>query len=548
MITNPIIPGFAPDPSIIRVGDDYYIATSTFHLNPGICIYHSTDLAHWEMIDHGLKQSEVDLRGTNTPAGIWAPHLSYDVATKKYWLAYSHMLNMEGREFNADNYAISADNIHGPWSKPVYLGSLGFDPSLFHDTDGRHYMTILEWETRDGYRHPGHIVIQEMNLDTGEFIGQEVRVTQGFTTRGCAEAPQIYKHDGAYYLMLASGGTGYAHGVEIGRAQNIFGPYEPNPTLEPIITSAPEHIFSLGNPDAGHFEAYNPHSRLQKSGHGSLVETSDGEWYIAHLMSRPLPGTMLNPLGRETSLQKMRWNPDGWLEMADGSNLAKDRTPGLAGIDYSQPIDHSFSADFSQPELDVHWMTPYREQDVTWVTQQNGQLQIKGENSFFSRMNPAMVTVAATAFDFTMETEVAFQPTHYSQSAGMLMYYDAQNWLYARLYFSESLQSIALGILQAKNGERIEYVHDRVAIPNGQVKLRFATENGHTSIGYAVADHWQLLASTIDTSYLSDEGVGGSEGEIGGFTGLLCGLGAVDAYRHTSKATFNYFKMINNEE
>ena len=107
-------------------------------------------------------------------------------------------------------------------------------------------------------------------MENGEVLGQWKRVTQGFTTRGCAEAPQIYKHAGYYYLLLASGGTGYAHGVEIGRSKSIMGPYEPHPTGEPIITSSPRHLFSLGDPDAGHFEMYNPNSLIQKAGHGSL--------------------------------------------------------------------------------------------------------------------------------------------------------------------------------------------------------------------------------------------------------------------------------------
>ena len=302
IICNPIIPGMAPDPSILRVGDDYYLATSTFHWLPGIPIYHSRNLADWELLTHVLKGTEVNLRGTHTPAGIWAPHLSYDAQAKKYWLVFCHMKNMAGREFNAESYAMSADDITGPWSDPVYLTSIGFDPSLYHE-DGHHYLAILEWETRSGYQAPGTIVMAEVDLRTGKLVDGWHRITNGFTTRGCVEAPQIYKHGAYYYMLAASGGTGYAHGVEMGRAEKIFGPYEPNPTGEPILTSSPRHLFSLGDPDAGHFEMYNPKSLMQNAGHGSLVETQEHEWYIAHLMARPLPGTKLNPLGRETALQ-----------------------------------------------------------------------------------------------------------------------------------------------------------------------------------------------------------------------------------------------------
>ncbi len=280
-IENPVIPGMAPDPSIIRIGEDYYIATSTFHWQPGIQIFHSRDLANWQLVGHVLVRNEVELRGTNTPAGVWAPHLSYDEQEKKFWLVYCHMQNMAGREFNADTYAMWSEDITGQWSKPIYLSSIGFDPALYHE-DGRHYLSLLEWETRTGYQKPGHLVLAEADLANGSIKGKWHRLTTGFTTRGCVEAPQIYKHEDWYYLLAASGGTGYAHGIEMGRARDIYGPYEPNPSGEPIITSSPGHLFSLGDPDAGHFEMYNPHSLMQKAGHGSLVETTTGEWYMAH--------------------------------------------------------------------------------------------------------------------------------------------------------------------------------------------------------------------------------------------------------------------------
>lgn len=276
-ITNPIIPGMAPDPSIIRVGGDYYIATSTFHWTPGVQLFHSKDLANWRLIGYALQDSPVDLRGTNTPAGIWAPHLSYDSATGRFWLAYSHMLNMAGREFCADSFAIWSTSIDGGWSDPIYLTSIGFDPALFHDDDGKHYASILEWESREGYQHPGHIVIAEVDPAQGGIVGDWHRVTHGFTTRGAAEAPQLYRHGDYYYLLIAAGGTGYAHGVEVGRSRTVFGPYEPHPSGEPIITSSPQHLFSLGNPDAGQFQMLNPDSPIQKSGHGSLVETEAGQ-------------------------------------------------------------------------------------------------------------------------------------------------------------------------------------------------------------------------------------------------------------------------------
>lgn len=544
-VQNPIIPGMAPDPSILRVGDDYYIATSTFHWKPAIQIFHSNDLANWQLLTYALSNGDVDLQGTNTPAGIWAPHLSYDEKNKKFWLAFCHIQNMAGREFNAESYVMSADQITGPWTKPTYLTSIGFDPSLFHDEDGKHYVAVLEWETREGYQAPGHIVIAEVELPSGK-VGQWHRVTTGFTTRGCVEAPQIYKHGDYYYLVLASGGTGYAHGVEIGRSKKIFGPYEPNPSGEPIITSSPHHLFSLGDPDAGHFEMYNPNSKLQKSGHGSLVETPDGHWYVAHLMSRPLPGQKLNPLGRETSLQEMKWNEDGWLEMADGSNLAKEKVtiPGNVKQDLrSFDIDDHFAGD----QYDKRFMTPYHDQSSDWVKVKDGQLLISGRNSFFSQVSPSIMGTRATSLNYDLQTKVTFKPEHYSETAGAGLYYDANNWFYVRLCQSDDEQQTVLRILQAKQGARSDYYFDEVPVPDNSAEIKLHYEFGQVTAFYRLSenDEWQQLGGEYDLAYLSDEGVNGEPGEIGGFTGLFNFIGAVDAYQHQSFGQFSYYTVKN---
>jgi hypothetical protein len=545
VIQNPIIPGMAPDPSILRVGDVYYIATSTFHWQPGIQIFESRDLANWQLVSYALQRGEAELRGTKTPAGIWAPHLSYDAETKRYWLVYSHMLNMAGREFNADSYAMYASSVHGPWSKPVFLTGIGFDPALYHE-NGKHYVTILEWENRARYQAPGHIVIAETNLEHGGIIGSWKRVTQGFTSRGCAEAPQLYKHGDYYYLIIAAGGTGYGHGVEIGRSKDIFGPYEPHPSGEPIITSSPRHLFSLGNPDAGHFEMYNPHSAMQKAGHGSLVETTTGEWYISHLMSRPLKGHLLNPLGRETSLQKMRWTADGWLEMADGSNLAKLEVEGMKGMDVVQNRNTDIYDTFDGT-YDIRFMTPYRQQDESWVSakERPGFLRIHGENSLFSQMNPAIMATRATSFSYALETHVEFHPEHYSETAGVGLYYDANNWVYLCLTYSEEYRSTILTVLQAKLGHKIEYPYQRVPVPGGSAALKIVYESGCTSAYYRTDSDWTLLIDGLDVLYLSDEGVNGEPGEIGGFTGLFNFIGAVDACQRKSFADFAYYKVTN---
>ncbi|WEV45258.1 family 43 glycosylhydrolase [Streptococcaceae bacterium ESL0687] len=546
-IQNPIMAGMVPDPSAIRVGEDYYVATSTFHWTPGVPIFHSKDLANWELVTNVLTGGEIDLRGTDTPAGIWAPNLSYDEVTKKFWMTYCQMVNMSGREFNANTYTMWADEITGPWSEPQYVTSIGIDPSLFHDEDGKKYLAVLEWESRVGYPSPGRVVIAEYDAENGQIIGDWKRVSSGFTTRGCVEAPYIWKRNGYYYLILASGGTGYGHGVEIGRSKDIFGPYEAHPSMEPILTSSPAHLFSLGDPDAGHFEMYNPHSRLQKSGHGSLVQTPTGEWYMFHLMSRPLEGKLLNPLGRETSIQEMTWTDEGWLEMKDGSNLAKEfvQIPYEVTLPSTQKDD--INENFGGAEISGRFMTPYHFKNNDWVKQVNNKLEIYGRDSLFSKVTPSIMGTRASSFDYEVETRLTFKPDHYSQKSGLGLYYDANDWLFAHLTYSEQYDMIMLSLSQARLGERIEYIHDNVAVPEGEVSLKIAYKNAIATVFYRIKeeDEWVVLMADLDVDYLSDEGVNGTPGEIGGFTGLVNFMGSVDSYQHKSCGQFDYYRVSN---
>ena len=128
------------------------------------------------------------------------------------------MHSTAARYFDVDNYVVSASTMEGPWSPPVYLNSVGFDPSLFHDDDGRHWLVALEWDPRTGYEHPGAIVLDEYDPQLGRLVGESRRIYRGGSNRGCLEAPHLYRHDGQYYLMAAEGGTGYAHGVTLARS------------------------------------------------------------------------------------------------------------------------------------------------------------------------------------------------------------------------------------------------------------------------------------------------------------------------------------------
>ena len=267
MIQNPIFKGFNPDPCICRKNDDYYAAVSSFEWFPGIPVYHSRDLKNWELYTHVLTDDkEVELRKLPSAKGIWAPCLTYCEAEDLFYVVYGVMNSMNARYFDVDNFLITAKDIRGPWSRPVYLNSAGFDASLFHDDDGRKYVVSLEWETREGYEKPGEICMVEYDPEKQEVMGHVKRIWRGGTDRGCIEAPHLTKRGEYYYIMCAEGGTGYNHCVTMGRSKNVWGPYEKDP-MNPIVTSQPGESYERHDPDHLKPKYYNPDSILQKSGH-----------------------------------------------------------------------------------------------------------------------------------------------------------------------------------------------------------------------------------------------------------------------------------------
>jgi xylan 1,4-beta-xylosidase len=284
VISNPILRGFNPDPSIVRVGDDFYVATSTFEWFPGVLVHHSRDLVHWRLLARPLDRlSLVDMRGDPPSGGIWAPCLTFSDGL--FHLIFTDVKSFRGAFKDTHNYLATAPSIQGPWSDPIYLNSSGFDGSLFHDADGRKWFVNMLWDHRKDRNRFGGILLQEYDPARRRLVGPIRNIFAG-TSLGVTEAPHLYRRGEWYYLMTAEGGTSYSHAVTLARSRRIEGPYEVDPA-NPILTSA-------GRPELD----------LQKAGHASLVETQTGEWYMVHLCGRPLRPRKLCPLGRETAIQR----------------------------------------------------------------------------------------------------------------------------------------------------------------------------------------------------------------------------------------------------
>lgn len=538
MIQNPILPGFHPDPCICRKGDDYYLAVSTFEWFPGIPVYHSKDLKHWELLTHVLTDDEkVDLKKLPSAKGIWAPCLTYCEAEDMFYVVYGVMNSMNARYFDVDNYLICSKNIEGPWSEPVYLHSAGFDASLLHDEDGRKWIVSLEWETREGYEKPGAICLAEYSSEKKEIIGYPKRIWSGGTDRGCIEAPHLTRKNGWYYIMCAEGGTGYNHCVTMGRSKKIWGPYEKD--LEnPIVTSAPGISNERHDPDHLKPQYYNPDSLLQKSGHGSYVETQNGEVYLVHLTSRPFVPELCCTLGRETAIQKMTWTKDGWLRMADGSRLAKIQVPqsNLPVCEMPGIPDHD---DFDTQVLGNWYYAPrIMPQSFADVTARPGYVRLIGQESRTSLNRVSILARKLTSLHVRITTKMEFQPEIYQHSAGLILYYDNMNYINLRKYYSQTLGQSALSVVSLENGVKTEYVDTRTPVEDVPVYLRLYVDGRESWFEWSYdGTAYQKIGRIFHTAHFSDEYC-----KYGEFTGTMAGLTCADRMFHRHYADFDFFE------
>jgi xylan 1,4-beta-xylosidase len=532
MIQNPVLPGFHPDPSILRVGDDYYIATSTFEWWPGVRIHHSRDLKHWRHHSYALtRTSQLDMRGNPDSCGIWAPCLTY--AHGLFWLIYTNVRTLAGAYKDTHNYVVTAESIDGPWSEPVYLNSSGFDPSFFHDDDGRTWLLNMEWSHRAGRTPFAGILLQEYSRDERKLVGPIRRIFEG-SSLGRVEGPHLYKRDGWHYLLTAEGGTGFEHAVTLARSRDIAGPYE-LPERHPLITAY-----------------HKPFDLLQRAGHGSLVETQNGEWYIAHLCSRPIEcetgeakgyEDMHCILGRETALQRVEWTEDGWLRTAHGDSTPAWQAPSPDLPDDVPPADPIVES-FDKPALSQHFNSLRVPMDSGWVRPADGALHLRGRESLRSHHDQSIIARRQTALHCVAETALRFEPESYQQMAGLIAYYNTQNHAYLCITHDESLGRV-LRVLGSDKGIYREW-SDPIPAGNAHVKLRVVFEGAGFRFLYSFDDGaWQEIGPTLPSAMLSDEYATRFEGGYArsfGFTGNFLGMACQDLSGRGKEAAFEYFR------
>ena len=503
---NPIVPGFYPDPSVCRVGEDYYMVHSSFTYFPGIPVFKSRNLSGWTQIGHVLERnSQIPLSGCGHSEGIYAPTIRYHEG--KYFVITT---NVSG----GGNFLVTADHPSGPWSEPYYLGeeAKGIDPSLFFDEDGSCYY-IGQRENSAGGTYFGdcEIWIQKLDLDTMKLTGEAKAVLYGFQKHAVwPEGPHLYKKDGYYYLLHAESGTERNHCVVIARSQRIWGPYEYSPA-NPILT----------------------HRHLGKEypitcvGHADLVEDRSGNWYMVMLACRPEKGYTL--MGRETFLAKVIWE-DGWPVVNPG--IGKVEESGVlwnsdengeilpeALEDPKKASEKCFRFESGKLPLDMV-MLRNPSADQYSLTDRPGVLRLFAKSATLrEKESPSYVGVRQRHRSCRAETFLKPCFSGKTDCAGMALLQNENNQVRMECYEEKGQRRMRLIICTC--GEE-KTAADRPIENTGAVRLCISIEGLEAAFFWKPEDgmenrEWRMLAEKVDLRFLSTE-------EAGGFTGCTVGM------------------------
>lgn len=516
MIHNPILPGFYPDPSICRVEDDFYLVTSSFSYFPGVPVFHSRDLMHWEQIGHVLERAEqLHVTYEDISMGIFAPTIRYHEGT--FYMITTNMTTHE-------NFICTAADPAGPWSNPhVVTGAGGIDPSLFFDEDGKVYFTGTAGFGDTRYDHQV-IVCSEIDLNTFQLVGEEWAIGDGALKGAHApEGPHLYKKDGWYYLLIAEGGTEHFHAVTVSRSKSIKGPFE-NYAGNPILT----------------------HRHLGKNypicnvGHADMVELKDGSWYMVCLASR-LIGGYHKPLGRETFLAPVTWE-DGWPIVSAGTGKIEMEypSPNLPECIYSRKpeIDR-----FENNKLSMEWNylgTPY--ENYVQIKDHKLYMRMLSKNlipsefegdefDFFGHINKTGQTKENMPFigkritgdRFEAEVLVEVNPTG-AEGAGIAVLQNNANQLRLECnsvsedMISFTAYTVRYGLVDGKMHYE-ENAQGSVTIPKTPgYALRVKARDNKYSFAVVTAGEEYYIVSELDGSYLGSESAGGF---VGAYLGLF---------------------------
>lgn len=475
---NPVLPGFYPDPSVCRNGDDYYLVTSSFQYFPGVPVFHSNDLIHWKQVGHCLtEKSQLPLDGATSSGGIYAPTIRYQDG-----VYYMVTTNVTG----GGNFYVTTTNLAGKWSDPIRVKQGGIDPTIFFDDNGDVYFTST---VNSG------IALSRLDIKTGKLLSDIKTIWKGTGGR-YPEAPHIYKINGWYYLMIAEGGTEYGHMETIARSRSIWGPYESNPE-NPILT---------------HRNYSGMFSPIQGTGHADLIQAHDGSWWMVFLGFRPAGGTF-HHLGRETFLMPVKWNKEGWPyinENDTASLLVKGRT-----LPFKKNKPEPARDDFNGSELNFAWnflRNPNAENYS--LKEKSGFLALHGTGlSLNDAASPAFIGRRQQHFSFSASAALDFKAQK-GEEGGITVFMDEKH--HYDLFLTRENEKYYV-ILRYIIGS-INHIQKKLQVPGPEVVLSVSAKPEFYS--FQVKKNEKANPDemgTVETRYLSSE-------VAGGFTGVYVGL------------------------
>jgi alpha-N-arabinofuranosidase len=508
---NPILGGFYPDPSNTRVGDDYYLVTSTFAYFPGIPVFHSRDLVSWRQVGNAIdRPDQLDFKKLGLSRGVFAPTIDHYRGT---FYILNTCVDCGG------NFLITATKPEGPWSDPVWLPDLegGIDPALFFDDDGRTWI-INNGPPVGTPLYEGHraIWIQEFDRKTNKTIGQRTLLVNGGVDISkkpvWIEGPHIYKKEGWYYLSAAEGGTAEAHSQVALRSRMVTGPYTPW-TANPYLT---QRDLPRDRP--------NP---ITSAGHADLVRLPNGDWWATFLAVRPYEGDFYNT-GRETFLMPVSW-AEGWPRMtAPGQTIpytAKRPLLAPSGEPFHKPRMR-LRYDFNDARLGPEWMM-MRNPRERWHELRGGALRLRARPvalgdfanpSFLARRQQHMFASAATAVHYT--------PSKLGDKAGLAALQNDEFWYFLSVARGSAGPEVRLerraGPKDPANGVKVASAPLQLR-KGGSVQLRIRARGGAYDFEYASRPgRWRVLRQGEDGKILSTK-------TAGGFVGVVFGLHAYAA-------------------
>jgi alpha-N-arabinofuranosidase len=509
---NPILAGFYPDPSVVRVGEDYYLVTSSFAYFPGIPVFHSRDLVDWTQIGNVIaRPSQLEFKGLRISRGIFGPAIAYHDGV-------FYLLNT--CVDCGENYLVTATNPAGPWSDPKWLGFQGIDPSLFFDDDGKAYI-VNNGPPEGAPLYNGHraIWIQQFDIAAKKLIGPRRVIVNGGSDiskkPNWIEGPHLFRRDGKYYLTCAEGGTGTRHSEVVFRADAIWGPYVPY-AGNPILS---QRDLDPARPDP-----------ITSTGHAQLVQTQNGDWWAVFLGTRPYADDSYNT-GRETFLLPVHWTDDGWPVILDAGKPVPYVAPRPALPQEAAPAsptsgNFTLRDDFHEAALAPYWLfirTPHEE----WFDLKPGRLTIRarpdsigglGQPSFIGRRQQHMSASASTAMRYT--------PRNEGDEAGLVAFQNQDYYYFIGLALIDGKTVVCLkrraSAADDENGMMITSAP--IALADGApVYLKIEARGRLYDFAYATREgEWTLLAKDQDGTILSTH-------TAGGFVGTVIGMYAYTA-------------------